>query len=672
MDFDPVRQVLQLLLGVESRSLARKILIIVLVSAIAINGFYIGIDLVSGESFFSASVIVSFLLFAFQFGLLFLVQRGYVQQAALALIFSGWLGITYQAWMVGSIRDTAIAVYILIIMISALVASWRVTLIVTGLSILAVWGFAFNEASGLHQPTLDSPFTMALELTAIFLLLIVLAHYVISTVRGAIDAVHVGEERFRKMFDTSPVAIMLTNLRDGKLLEANDAYWKISGFDPAASLGKTMVELKVWQSEADRYKFVGKLLERKSLHNRSFEFVTVNGGKRMTAAFHEVIDSGDEPTILSMFYDMSDQIAAQKALERSEMRTRAILESIPDMIFEMDSDGTIMQFVPSSTLNPLLPPEEFLGKNISEVMPPEMTDQTMFAIQRTLESGLLQVFEYQLPEYDQEAYYEASVIKNEARTVIAMVRDVTARRWAVTERDKLIDELEVKNAELEQFTYTVSHDLKSPLITISGFLGFVREDVEAGNRERLERDMKRIADAAAKMQTLLGDLLELSRVGRLINEPVTVGFNSLIAETVELLQGRIMQNNICMQVEDELPTVFVDKERVVEVLQNLVDNATKFMGDQKEPVITIGQAGESKGMPVLFVQDNGMGIAPEFRDRVFGLFNKLDAQSEGTGIGLALVKRIVEFHGGRIWVESELGKGATFFFTLPTPPTPVS
>lgn len=296
----------------------------------------------------------------------------------------------------------------------------------------------------------------------------------------------------------------------------------------------------------------------------------------------------------------------------------------------------------------------------------------MFAIQRTLESGLLQVFEYQLPEYDREAYYEASVIKNEARTVIAMVRDVTARRWAATERDKLIDELEVKNAELEQFTYTVSHDLKSPLITISGFLGFVREDVEAGNRERLERDMKRIADAAAKMQTLLGDLLELSRVGRLINEPVAVGFNSLVAETVELLQGRIMQNNICMQVDDELPTVFVDKERVVEVLQNLVDNATKFIGDQKEPVITIGHAGESKGMLVLFVQDNGMGIAPEFKDRVFGLFNKLDAQSEGTGIGLALVKRIVEFHGGRIWVESELGKGATFFFTLPTPPTPVS
>ena len=668
MDFDPVRQVLQLLLGVETRNVAKKILIVILVSVIAINGLYIGIDLVNGESLFSKSVIVSFLLLAFQFGLLFLVQRGYIQQAALVLIFSGWLAITFQAWTVGGIRDTVVAIYILIIMVSALVVSWRVTLTVAGLSILAVWGLAFNEASGGYQPTLDSPFNMALELTAIFLLLIVLAHYVVSTVQGAIAAVHVGEERFRKIFDTSPVAIMLTNLRDGKLLEANNAYWKLSGLDPATSLGKTMVDLNVWQSEADRYRFVRKLLERKSLHNRYFEFVTVNGDRHVTVAFHELIDSGDEPNILSLFYDMSEQVAVQKALERSEMRTRAILDAIPDMIFEMDVNGTILQFVPSSTLNPLLPPSEFLGKNISEVMPPDVVDQTMFAIQRTLESGLLQVFEYQLPNFNPESYYEASLIKNDVETVIAMVRDVTSRKWAATERDRLIDELEIKNAELEQFTYTVSHDLKAPLITISGFLGFVREDVEAGDRERLERDMKRISDAAAKMQKLLGDLLELSRVGRLINEPEAVDFNSLVSETVELLQGRIMQNNIRIQVNDGLPTVFVDKQRIIEVLINLIDNAAKFMADQKEPVITIGQSGATNNMPVLFIRDNGMGIAPEFKDRVFGLFNKLDPKSEGTGIGLALVKRIVEFHGGRIWVESELGKGATFFFTLPTPP----
>ena len=136
------------------------------------------------------------------------------------------------------------------------------------------------------------------------------------------------------------------------------------------------------------------------------------------------------------------------------------------------------------------------------------------------------------------------------------------------------------------------------------------------------------------------------------------------------MHGRITQGGIQIQVADGLPTVHVDRQRVLEVLQNLIDNAAKFTSEQSDPVIAIGQAGELNGMPILFVRDNGIGIAPEFKDRIFGLFNKLDARTEGTGIGLALVKRIIEFHGGRIWVESEPGKGATFFFTLPAQPTP--
>jgi signal transduction histidine kinase len=117
-----------------------------------------------------------------------------------------------------------------------------------------------------------------------------------------------------------------------------------------------------------------------------------------------------------------------------------------------------------------------------------------------------------------------------------------------------------------------------------------------------------------------------------------------------------------------MPAIFGDRQRLVEALQNLVDNASKFMGDQPNPHIEIGQCDSADGVPVFFVRDNGMGIAPEHHDRIFGLFNKLDAASPGTGIGLALVKRIFEVQGGRIWVESEAGRGATFFFTLPAGP----
>ncbi|HET6824008.1 MAG TPA: ATP-binding protein, partial [Anaerolineales bacterium] len=131
------------------------------------------------------------------------------------------------------------------------------------------------------------------------------------------------------------------------------------------------------------------------------------------------------------------------------------------------------------------------------------------------------------------------------------------------------------------------------------------------------------------------------------------------------VQGRILAHGIRISIAPDLPTVYGDRPRLTEVLQNLIDNAAKFMGDQKEPHIEIGRDGEEDSKPILYVRDNGIGIAPEHFDRVFGLFNKLDPKTDGTGIGLALVKRIVEVHGGRIWVESEVGKGSTFFFTLP-------
>ncbi len=364
---------------------------------------------------------------------------------------------------------------------------------------------------------------------------------------------------------------------------------------------------------------------------------------------------------------------SEDALRQSEFRMRALLEAIPDMIFEMDREGKILNFVPSSTIEPFLPPDEFLGRNISQVMPPDVADQTMFNIGRTLESGMLQVFEYKLPADKENKYFEASVIRNDAETVIAMVRDITVRKWAATEREELInqlekqkDELEAKNAELTQFTYTVSHDLKSPLVTINGYLGYIEQDAASGNMERLRQDTQRIQNAANKMHALLTELLELSRIGRMMNPPEDIPFEDLVRDAMDAVHGQLEARHITVRSQPDLPTIHGDRQRLTEVLQNLIDNAVKYMGEQPDPLIEIGQNGEEDDKPIFFVRDNGMGIAPEYHERIFGLFNKLDARSEGTGVGLALVKRIVEYHGGRIWVESELGKGSTFYFALPS------
>jgi signal transduction histidine kinase len=240
-------------------------------------------------------------------------------------------------------------------------------------------------------------------------------------------------------------------------------------------------------------------------------------------------------------------------------------------------------------------------------------------------------------------------------------REINERKRVEAEREKIIKELEAKNTELERFTYTVSHDLKSPLITISGFVGLLEVDAKSGNTEKFKGDLHRIQDAAEKMQRLLNELLELSRIGRLMNPPSDTPFTNIVEDALSLTKGRLMAGHIRVDVEKDLPVVNGDRPRLVEVVQNLIDNAAKFMGNQQEPLIEIGMREQ-----VFFIKDNGIGIEPVYRDRIFGLFDKLDPRSEGTGVGLALAKRIVEVHGGHIWVESEgKGSGTMFCFTLP-------
>jgi signal transduction histidine kinase len=248
-----------------------------------------------------------------------------------------------------------------------------------------------------------------------------------------------------------------------------------------------------------------------------------------------------------------------------------------------------------------------------------------------------------------------------AQTLNHMARDL---RDHEAERERLIADLEVKNTELERFNYTVSHDLKSPLVTILGFADLGQADLKSGDLERVRDGLLRIERAGNKMHRLLNELLELSRVGRIVNPPEAVSLVELAAEAIELVRASLDEKHVAVKVSRDLPVVRGDRQRLLEVLQNLLENAAKFSGDQPQPRIDIGVETRD-GERVFHVRDNGLGIDPRFRSRVFELFEKLDPRAEGTGVGLALVRRIVEAHGGRIWVESEgLGRGATFCFTL--------
>ncbi len=231
------------------------------------------------------------------------------------------------------------------------------------------------------------------------------------------------------------------------------------------------------------------------------------------------------------------------------------------------------------------------------------------------------------------------------------------------ERRRVLRELRAKNAEMERFTYAVSHDLKAPLVTVQGFAGMLERDVAAGDSKRVASDIRRIRNAAGNMGRLVDDLLALSQIGRVVNQKEEVPLRAVAAEVVELLAAEIGDRGAEVKISPELPVVIGDRARLAQVYQNLVENAVKYMGSPSGPRIEISlrrQGGET----VYYVRDNGLGIDPKYHESVFDLFSRLETEIAGTGVGLALVKRIVESHGGRIWVESGgRGRGSTFCFT---------
>jgi signal transduction histidine kinase len=257
-----------------------------------------------------------------------------------------------------------------------------------------------------------------------------------------------------------------------------------------------------------------------------------------------------------------------------------------------------------------------------------------------------------------------------ARLVPAIEREMKdaetrrSHRQAEAERINLIASLEIVNAELERFLYTAFHDLRSPLVTIQGFLGMLNNDLQADRRDKIQSYIERISGAASKMDTLLSGLLKLAKVGHVMHPSEDVDLLPLTQEILKGMEEKLHSRNITVIISPDLPTIHGDRIHLGEVLENLIENAAKYTADQPNPVIEIGTRTQDD-QQIIFVKDNGQGIDLRYQKRIFNLFEKLDPMGEGPGVGLALVKRIIDMHGGTIWVESEgEGQGSVFCFTI--------
>lgn len=236
---------------------------------------------------------------------------------------------------------------------------------------------------------------------------------------------------------------------------------------------------------------------------------------------------------------------------------------------------------------------------------------------------------------------------------------------AVPRLTELVDTLERRASELEGFTRTVAHEIRGPLVTVKGFVRLARTDLNAGDLERLSTDLARVEEAVDMLGELLDDLLELASSGTPVRVPRELALREVTDEAMGRLAGIVEEARASVVVADEMPHVMGDRTRLVIAFQNLLENALKFSAGAGEPVVTIGARSEGDDV-VAYFSDNGVGISRGDVDRIFDVFERLDVDVPGSGVGLPLVRRIVEAHGGRVWAESDgPGKGATFYLTLP-------
>jgi len=503
-------------------------------------------------------------------------------------------------------------------------------------------------------------------------------HMDIHERKQAERALRESEALFRSLFEESPLAILFCSA-DGFIRQANHKARVLLGSDQQELIGERLDDFSAGSSLLEDLHWEGQSGSHATTKIER-QLVRMDGGIIWANLLFSTLydQNGQLDRIICSVEDISTRREAQEALARSKQLKQAILEALPDLKFRLDREGRFLDYYGAGfdNENLLMPPDQFLNQKAEEVLPSYISEALVKNINAAIAQKAVQTFEYPMMLKKELRHYEARLSAVDKDSAIVVVREVTNLKRAQQDLRKKLEELDRNNemltryvdsnAQLENFAHTVSHDLREPVRTMNSFSQLLQQKYADKLDEDAHSYLAFIAQSAQHMNKLIEDLLEFARLTNSSDpEFEQVDLQELARVVQHSIRGLITDKNAEIILSQPLPTIMGNRTKLGQLFQNLISNGIKFSQPGQKPRVEISSREEGDYWH-FSIADNGIGIDEEHHRQIFQLFRRLHSKKvfPGSGIGLSLCKRVVEQHGGTIYVESELGKGATFHFTL--------